>query len=175
MKRVFAVFAAAAAFNRENSACRIQLRDYGEDGLTPVGEPTAEGGQSAFCPRGELAIIRQTEHPDACWQFLRSFLLDEAQDAAAGHWLPVQRAALKRRAENAASLYGEQTPSRETMEGLAALLDRQMYVSRYASDAADILAIVQEQAAAYFNGQDTAQAAAADIQSRMSQYLAEHN
>lgn len=146
-----------------------------EKGLVPVGEPTADGGRSTFCPRGELAIAAGTAHADGCWQFLRTFLLDETQDAAAAEGLPVQRAALVRRAENGPDLYGEAVPSDAAMEDLFALLDGPMAVSRYVSDASDVIAVVSQLAEPYFGGQATAEDAAADIQSRVSLYLAEHS
>ncbi len=143
--------------------------------LVPVGEPTADGGRSAFCPRGELAIVSATAHPDGCWRFLRTLLLDEAQDAAAVEGLPVQRAALERRAEDTPAVSGQAVPSDEAMEKLFALLDGPMYVDRYVSDASDVIAIVSQLAEPYFSGQTTAGEAAADIQSRVSLYLAEHS
>ena len=144
-------------------------------GLVPVGEPTADGGRSAFCPRGELAIVSAAAHPEGCWQFLRTLLLDEAQDAAAVEGLPVQRAALTRRAEDTPAISGQAAPSDEAMEKLFALLDGPMYADRYVSDASDVIAVVSQLAEPCFSGQITAAEAAADIQSRVSLYLAEHS
>ena len=102
-------------------------------------------------------------------------MLDETQDAAAVEGLPVQRAALTRRAENGPALYGEAVPSDAAMEKLFALLDGPLYPSRYVSDASDVIAVVREEAAPYFAGQATAEETAAAIQSRVSLYLAEHS
>lgn len=139
---------------------------YVQPGLTLLGYPTPAGGAFLFEPAQELAMTTRSKAPEACWRFLRTFLLDEAQSDEMQACFPVKRSALDVRKAPFAS---------EGADQVDAILDGAMLPLRDGSGREDILAIVGEEAAACFNGQTTAEAAAANIQNRMSLYLAEHS
>ena len=137
-----------------------------QPGLALLGYPTQTGGAFLFEPAQELAMTTQAKDPAACWRFLRTFLLDEAQSDEMQACFPVKRSALAAR-EAAMELPGAETVN--------ALLDTAMLPLREGSEQYAVLDIIEEEAAVYFNGQATAQTAAANIQNRVSLYLAEHS
>lgn len=135
-----------------------------QPGLTLLGWPTPAGGAFLLEPAQELAMTTRARDPEACWRFLRSFLLDAVQSDETMACFPAQRKALDARK---AQFPGEDTSLAD------AVLDGAMLPVREGSRRAAISQIVCEQAAAYFSGASDAQATAAAIQNRMRLYLAE--
>lgn len=137
-------------------------------GETLLGYPTAAGGTFLFQPDIELAITARARDPEACWAFLRSFLLGEIQEDTIMSDLPVRR--------DVRGLYTVETGGADSgADAVAAILDGPMTVYREASRASAVLDIVQEETAAFFAGSATAEDVAASLQSRVSLYLAEQN
>lgn len=133
-------------------------------GETLLGYPTAAGGTFLFQPDIELAITTAASAPEACWQFVRQFLLEDVQAYTTLADLPVRR--------DVRDLYALEGYE-DGAEAVAAILDGPMTVYRDASRASAVLDIVQEETAAYFAGSITAEDAAATLQSRVGLYLAE--
>ena len=135
-------------------------------GETLLGYPTAAGGTFLFQPDIELAITTAASDPEACWQFVRQFLLEDVQAYTTLADLPVRR--------DVRDLYALEGYE-DGAAAVAAILDGPMTVYRDASRASAVLDIVQDETAAYFAGTVTAEDAAAALQNRVGLYLAEQS
>ena len=175
-------------------SCRLQSELYGEK-IQFIGYPTAEGSGSRVYFNGtRLAINAKTEYPDEAWEFVRYCLLSEYD----GTGFPVVRARLEKALEK--SLEEEMT---EDENGGRSPVYRISYfependvsILVEKADQADVDAvrelvekasgkyeyhneiqnIIEEEAEAYFQGQKSAEEAAAIIQNRVQLYLDERN
>lgn len=161
----------------ENYAAPADLRE--EEGFDPmfVGDPGPTGGVMAVLPSIELAMSSQTAAPDACWKFISYFLSESFQnktmDIESGFdEFPVMRSALDAGAQLFLQ-YGLTT--QEDIDYVNEILSStDLYVYHRFSLAEDVLNIVFEESSSFFQEQCTAEAAAANIQSRVGLYLAEH-
>ncbi len=151
-----------------------------ELGFDPVfvGYPGETGGVTEVSPWAELGISSQTSAPDVCWEFLTRFLTEQFQSGTeedggpSFEGFPVMRSALAAQAQrNIAEQMIDQADADRIDEVLAG---EDLYVYRRFSLAEDVLNIVREEAGPFFEGQTTAEAAAASIQSRVGLYLSEH-
>ena len=131
---------------------------------------------------------------DGAWQFIRQFLLEDHQ-ASITYSFPVSRKALDLLAQDAMTQKyvenedGEQVPDEliyyvggqevritvMTEEEAGRVLDLLTSVDHRLYQNEDVLAIVEEEAAAYFAGEKTAEETAQIIQSRIQIYISESN
>ena len=142
----------------------------------PVGHPTTEGGKYAFLPRVELAMTTVSTAPEACWEFVRMLMTDEYQSMPKGVYqysLPVRWSGL----EKAEARDREENPelTQAHVSKLNKILAGDMYVSRSASEAEEILGIVDGELERFFTGAADIDTAVAAIQEKVSQYLAEQS
>jgi len=168
--------------------------NFGED-FTLVGFPCPEGIGSSICTTGEIAISSKTKLTAACWDFVKYLLSDTYQDEFVDNF-PVMIKYIDQQAEKAMSepengneLYPETSVSTDIaisdpydvynrpitqaqVDQVKALLGAVETVER---DHSDLLKIIEEEAAAFFSGQKTAQAVADIIQSRASNYVSENS
>ncbi len=167
---------------------RASLENYGaldgvrqQEGFDPVllGWPGETGGVTEVRPGVELAMSARTSDPEVCWAFISSFLAEGFQstttDLESGGFeaFPVMRATLDAGAQIFTQYGGVSQEDIDYVNSILAGTD--LAVSRRFSLAGEVLSIVREEAEPFFQGQATAGAAAAAIQSRVGIYLAEHS
>ena len=143
-------------------------------GSTLVGWPSPDGGVFTVIPRGEFAICSRSAHPDGCWAFLRQYLMDDFQLSASdsGEGFPLKRSAL----DDLASLYLQyDVMTQEEIDTVNAVFESDRLSVDHPSLLDDIYNIVVEEITPYYDGAVTLDAAIANLQSRVSLYLAEHS
>lgn len=166
----------------------VSVANYGglnvvrqQEGFEPalLGWPGPEGGVMVVRPAVELAMSPQTASPEECWEFIAYFLGEGFQstttDLEDGGFeaFPVMQSVLDAGAQIFLQ-YGE--ASQEDIDYVNSILaGENLAVSRRFSLAEEVLTIVREEAQPFFQGQATAEAAAAGIQSRVGIYLSEHS
>ncbi len=183
-------------FSDLRAAYQERIQYFGDTPVTFVGFPTSDGNSNGgvISFSGTVAISANTAYPDQCWQFLESMLDEDYQESL--NWsIPVSRQAFDKKAEEAMK---PQTYKDENGEVVNIPLtiyrgneeikcpdmpqsfidDIKSYIENisignYYDDT--IMNIITEEAGMYFSGDQTAQAAADMIQSRVSLYLAEQS
>lgn len=145
-----------------------------------IGYPSPDGRGTLLEPRYSLAILEACPHKQEAWEFISWLLADEFQSSAWGY-LPVRESSLQEvfdKAMETESHYSYNSLSFElpaaTPEDIAAV--RRMIDTGKGASMADgrLLQIVEEEAAAYFAGQKTAEDVAKIIQSRAQLYVDEN-
>lgn len=154
---------------------KVGISDYlfWLDQTVPLGFPTAEGGQCSFDPRVEYAITTKCAAPDACWQFIRQFLLAEFDPNTWDHWMPVKYSSLEALADAYLSPPDAEV-TQQDVDTVNALLEMPMYVYRFASFQDEILSIVSEELTPYFAGAADMDTVISNLQGRVGLYLSEH-
>jgi len=153
--------------------CTVRLPAY-KDNYTYIGFPTDDGNGSMFFFQLRLAMSSQSKQKDGVWEFIRSSMSEESQQAVQS--LPAVQVELEKQIKTA--LAGEYTNfmgekiklEQEDADKLMALINGTAEVSGNNKTLSDI---INEEAVVYFAGDTTAEKAAAKIQSRVSIYLAE--
>lgn len=158
-----------------------------------VGFPTKEGSGSAASTDFTIAISEESPFKTEAWEYVSYFLKDEYQDNVESGF-PVKLSSLDKKAEKERQpitwtdeetgevheedntfWIGEQeiklTPPTE--EECQYVIDFLKAIDYRQKDVADITAIIEEDSAAYFDGQKTAQQVADTIQSRVKIYVNE--
>ncbi len=167
---------------------------YDTDRITYMGFPAADPVGPAADASLQLAMSASAADKEACWQFLRRFLTEEYQDAV-GYQFPVRRSSFEKMAEKAM-----QKPSYVDENGKTVEYDETYYVNEGMEIVIDPLteeeltriralvesldhcsyrdtsvsAIIEEETAAYYAGEKTAEEAADIIQSRVQIYINEN-
>ncbi len=130
-----------------------------------------------------LTITEACEHKDVAWDFLKTFVSEEAQTAEHMWGIPVTQTGLDNFIYEAQHMEGEHgyswddvdmkitSATDEEVEEFLAVFERADEVST--QDSA-IMAIIEEEVAPYFQGQKTADEVADIIQSRVDIYLKEN-
>ena len=150
------------------------------------GFPTENRNGNAFSPRTHIAITAHCADPNAAWEFVRLFLLEEYQREIIPDWsFPVNTVVFEQRLKEAmipsssitsvGSIDIELKDEKLSQEEVDALRDAINNTSRVWYSYGTLSKIINEEAAVFFNGQSTAQDAARIIQSRASIYLSEQN
>ena len=189
---------AQAFFGSFNDFKRLKYGTFGED-ITFVGFPREAGtGGSSVMASTQFAMSSESKNKDACWQFLRSFLLDDYQQSIIddmGYMFPVSKKHLEQMAKKAME--------RETYtddEGETQYINESVYIngaevklptltqedvdqvmelfetadSAYELDET-LMNIVQEETAPFFKGQKTAEECAKILQSKAQIYIDENS
>lgn len=180
---------------------RVSVSDYGSPQLlqalwgapvTYTGLPLAEAGGNYFHSNNMVAISSQSAHPEGCWRFIRFLLSEEYQLEHAGSFASNREVFAQKQAEamqmeveadgtvkprlryGTVSSSGKSvniyTATSEEVAQVMALLHSTTQMAEYDQR---IMDIVNEEAAAFFAGQNSAAQAAAIIQSRVSIYVNE--
>lgn len=165
---------------------------FGEQ-ITAVGFPVSEGVGNAYSSNLSFAISAKSEYQDVAWEFLRYYLTDEYQDELFYGW-PVKLSSLNKRMEAAQKRpsyvdeFGNTVEYDDTyyLNGMEIVLepltpedcDRVLSFLKSADHVysydSNIMTILQEECAAYFEGQKSAQEVADIIQSRVHIYVNEN-
>ena len=163
---------------------------FGED-ITFIGYPSRDGNGSSISFSYVYAISNKCKSKDAAWQFIRTYLTDEAQSKIS-YQFPISMKRFDELAEEAKKrpyymdgdvkveydqtywLNGVDVPiSPCTDEEIKTLKDFILSVNKKASYVTQIETIISEEAAPFFEGQKTAEEVANIIQSRASIYISE--
>lgn len=176
-------------------AYREQYQYFDKESVTYTGFPmmVVSGNGGRFNPDFTMAVSANTDYPDQCWEFLSYMLSDEYQDSL-GWTLPVKKSSFDKRAEDAKkprtymedgqevtyedTLYrGDEeikvpTVPQEYIDGLKDYISG-INTTNYYDET--VYNIVDEEIAKMSSGDQTAQQAAAQIQSRASLYLSEQH
>jgi len=148
--------------------------DYCFAGLPVSGEPGGVFMNNLFNLR--FAISSQSEHKDGAWEFVRSILSSENQQAADNFPVVQKEFELKLEAAIAGNLAYRDDPemkidiSQSDADKLRNLIDSTTYM---VSDDAIARDIIKEEAMMYFAGDRTVEETARIIQNRLSTYVAE--
>ncbi len=145
---------------------------------------------------GLIMISSKSSHPEAGWQLIKSVLSEESQSDM--YYFPVNNAALEKVAEDTieSQYYTDEDGNRVLSdysyyinnqevkvspidEDYVAWIDSLMTISEVSSsvvsDDTFIMDIIKEEAAAFYAGTNTAEAAAGNIQSRVKIYISEQS
>lgn len=165
---------------------------FGED-ITLIGFPSSDGDGSAIQGTIELAMSSKSPYKDGVWEFLRVYLLDEYQGSSDGWGFPLSIKYLDKMAEEATKrphyedengniveyddayyIDGVEIIIEPMSEAEAQAVKEQLYTfdHLYVNDE-NLINIIKEEAAAYFNGQKKAEDVADIIQSRVQIYVNE--
>ena len=170
----------------------VQQGTFGEP-VTMIGYPTGNGDGSAIMPALQMAMSAKSSCKEGAWQFLRYYLTDEYQDAIP-YGLPLSIKKLDSMGEEAMKkptytdengnevesedyyyLGGIEIPinpmTKEEVENFKKTLYSFNQVYNYDDN---LIQIIEEEAAAFFNGQKSAKDVAAIIQSRVKIYVNEN-
>lgn len=185
----------------QEAICQQQLGSYENyekyiyatsDGRTvPIGYPTPAGGVYRLSPRTEAAMSSQTEHPEGCWRFLRTLMLDELQCAPEGYgsyqYFPAKRSGLEAMAAAELEMYGSLLPealaagedglTQANIDAVNAMLDQgDIFVDRlFTSLSSAVTDILEGELEAYYNGSLTIDTLIASLQSRVGLYVSEQS
>lgn len=170
-----------------------QSQGYFGEAVSYIGFPTAEGSGSAASVDYTLAISEESAFKSEAWEYISYFIKDEYQDSITSGF-PVKLSSIDKKAEKEMqpnTWTNEETgeevvedyyfwigddemilelPTKEECQYVIDFLKTIDYRMRYNED---ITAIIEEDAAAYFEGQKTAQQVADTIQSRVKIYVSE--
>ncbi len=191
------------AFLSDYESIKTLMYDFGED-ITFVGFPVAEGVGSTIQPQLEIGISSKTALTDACWEFIKFLLGDDFQNGIinsesfmAMSAFPVKRSVLDKLAQQAMTEQEDNNGgfgggfggmmgmmgSDEQREFMAKPLTQQQVdqvneaifsTTNVSRNRDDVLAIIEEEAGAYFAGQKSAETVAGVIQSRVQIYVNEN-
>lgn len=175
---------------------KSQMNTFGGD-ITYIGFPVPEGVGSVIMPNMEVAISSKSKLKGACWDFVKYLLSDDFINEYS-YAFPVKRSVLEQRMADAMdpSRYSDGGPilykqavvddviypedpnnywskpvTQEQADKINALLSS---VSSVYRNNEDVLAIIEEEAGAYFSGQKSVQTVADIIQSRAQIYVSEN-
>lgn len=158
---------------------------FGEP-ISYVGFPTKEGSGSAIYADFTFAIAEESAFKNEAWEYISHFIKDEYQDNI-DYGFPVKLSAIDKKAEKDMTpntwideetgeeivednylWFGDQqiTIGLPTKEDCQYVIDFLKTIDYRQKDVSEITAIIEEDAAAYFSGQKTAQQVADTIQSR---------
>lgn len=171
---------------------------YCEDGtfgeqVTAVGFPVNEGNGNAYMCNSSFAVSSKSKHQDVAWEFLRYYLMDEYQDSLEYGW-PIKLSSLDKRMQKA-----QEKPYYEDENGNKVEYDETYYIGGmeivldtltqadcdrllsflksadhvYSYDR-NIITILEEECAAYFEGQKSVKEVTDIIQSRVHIYVNEN-
>ena len=166
---------------------------FGTD-ITMAGFPSQTPGKAVIFPQLEIAINASSSEKDACWSFVRQFLLDDYQNSIEMYW-PISISALDQLANKATEPLYYEDEFGNTVEDhiivniggediqLPRISDTeidQMYAFLKGLDGeayfdSSVENIIAEESAAFFAGQKSAEDVAGVIQSRVQIYINENS
>jgi len=166
--------------------------EFGEK-VTNIGFPTQNGQGSSIDPTLTLAMSSLSEHKDACWEFMREFLLDDYQNSIS--WgFPVKNSSMDSLYDKAKHelYYSYVWDGKEYREPVVAYIsgvevpvdpmtdEEEEYFRNFVKSIdnttgidAKIMSILKEECADYFEGRATAEEVSNRLQSRIKIYIYE--
>lgn len=165
---------------------------FGEE-VSFIGFPTESGNGSSINSGGNFVLSARSKNLDGAWQFVRYYLTEEYQKDL--HWgLPISKAVFMEKAKEAANKpyyideNGKKVEYTETyyindenieldpmsQEQIDQVVNFIQSVNTRSYYNQDIYKILEEEVAAYFSGQKSAQEVAKVIQSRAQIYVSEN-
>lgn len=168
---------------------------FGED-VTLIGLPTDGASGSAIIPDNELCISASTSKEEGCWEFIKSLFTEDFQKEVAEYsGFPVKKSVFEDLADEAMkpSTWVNEDGEEETYTQTTYIGGKDIEVTPLTREERDyvvgfieslsahvvydeeILNIVTEEAAAYFNDQKTVDDVVSIIQSRISIYVNENS
>ena len=179
-----------SSFDEFNNA---EKGDFGSE-ICVMGFPSEKAVGPAVIPDLQITMSSASKVKDGAWEFIRQFLLEDYQ-ASITYSFPVSRTALDLMAKDAMTQKyvedenGEQVPDEliyyvggqevritvMTEEEAGRVMDLLTSASHRLYQNEDVLAIVEEEASAFFAGEKTAEETAQIIQSRVQIYISESN
>ena len=173
----------------------VNLR-YGYFGseITMAGFPSQVPGTAAIAPQLEIAVNAASDQKDACWSFVRRFLLDDYQNTIEMYW-PVSISALDQLANKAMEpiYYTDENGQKVEDHIIMNIGGENVELPRISDSEVDriyaflrglsskayfdrsVENIIVEEAAAFFEGQKSARDVAGVIQSRVQIYINENS
>ena len=151
----------------------LGLKNYGED-YSFVGLPVSDESGGIIRRDLRFAMSAQSEHKDAVWEFIRSILSSENQQAA--DWFPVVQSELNLQIEAAltdAFVTASGSVIKLTESDADKLRDIISSTTYFEYDDFVIEDIIAEEAEIYFAGDRTVEETARIIQNRLSNYVSE--
>lgn len=191
-----------ASFN-DVHAYQMYYLMFEEDGVTPIGYPTADGKPGVFLSANEIyGISAQSENKDAAWKFLESLL--SGQSTSYGWGFPSRKEQLEemfteacepeyQKDENGEILMDEEGNPKQypktswgydnwdvdiyaaTQEEIDGIRHLIEIARPLSRESEEIYSIIGEEAAPYFAGQKSAEEVAKIIQSRVRIYVSENS
>ena len=173
----------------------VNLR-YGYFGteITMAGFPSQTPGTASISPQLEIAVNAASDQKDACWSFVRRFLLDDYQNSIEMYW-PVSINALDQLANKAMEpiYYTDENGQKVEDHIIMNIGGENVELPRISDSEVDqiyaflrglsskayfdrsVENIIVEEAAAFFEGQKSARDVAGVIQSRVQIYINENS
>lgn len=166
---------------------------YGQFGepISFVGYPSENGQGNTVVPMSGFSIVKKSYYKDTCWEFIRQTILPENQELQYG--FPVLKSAFNKLKEEA-----QERPHYTLMDGSVEYYDETYYIggeeikvptmtaqeaedmynfvtsiSRAAFVDNNVIKIINEEAAAYYSGQRSAEDVSKQIQNRVQLYVSE--
>lgn len=173
---------------------RIAKAQFGEP-VTPIGFPTEEGNGSVVIGSTQYGISARSKNKEGAWEFLKYFLSEEYQTSDKVYYtLPVLKSALEEKLEEAQErpYWEDENGNKEyyddtwwigdqdiiiepmTKEEAQNLYDFISSVNKPYSYDDDLMNIINEEVAPYFEGDKSAKEVAGIIQSRAQVYINEN-
>lgn len=141
--------------------------------VTYFGYPSTDGEDGLFVELDfALGICVNSEHKEACWDFVRDMLLNSGDPTLPRMGLPLYRPAFEAALASCIGEESTQLHSEEEAEKYRAFIESADSLSLYDGRA---LAIIMDEANAFLSGAQSAGQAAKLIQERMSIYVAEQS
>ena len=184
-----------AQFNDIGDYLHEKAQYFGDADVTLVGYPTAVEGSNGgkFVPEYTMSVSANSAVKDQIWEFFQQMLSEDSQEHL--NWsLPVRKEAFDKLGQNALKpdTYYDEEGNEKTMDYISIWRGEEEIhlplptqadvdsVKSYIENVKEtvyyneqVYNIVNEEAQKYFSGDQTAQAAADMIQSRVSIYLSE--
>ena len=175
---------------------KSSLRGTFGEPITMIGFPTDGVSGSGIIPTNEICISASTTKQEGCWEFVKGFLSDDYQQKLVDYGeFPVKRSKLEElaaesmKAQTWVNEDGEEETYTETttiggkdVEMTPLTQEEVDYMMSYIESLTEhvnydeeILNIITEEAAAYFNNQKSVDEVAKIIQSRISIYVNENS
>ncbi len=161
-----------------------------------VGFPGTDGNGSILYPAGNMYVLSaKSQNLDGAWEFVRGYLTEEYQTSEDMYSMPVMKSAFEAQAKKAMEKpywINEETGEKEeydyttwindeevilepfTQEEVQAAIDFIYSVDKRAFYNQDIMNIINEEAASFFEGQKSARDVAQIIQSRVQIFVDEN-
>lgn len=185
------VLAATQYIGNYSSYNRTEKGNFGEK-ITMIGYPSESGDGTVIQPTLQLAISSKSKNKEGAWEFLRYFLLDEYQKE--GYGFPITVSHLERMQKEATEspYYLDENGNKVEVEDFWYIGDEEIVIDPMTEEEAEaftqqlyelknvanfdeaLFQIIEEEAAAYFAGQKTAQEVSEIIQSRAQIYVNEN-
>ena len=168
---------------------------FGEK-ISLVGFPGTNQGPAVVSVGGSIGITKNAAHPDAGWALIKSILSEETQDKLQWNF-PVRKSSFNKLAEKAMkpNTYKDENGNDVEYENKYWIGDMEVKVGNVTQEqvdkitnivstctnvlspnsSEDIMNIINEETANFYNGQNTAQQTADMIQSRVQLFLSEQS